>query len=327
MTVHNSIKQPLLSICIPTWNRAKFLEQSLGRFAEQIKDISPEELELYVSDNCSDDNTSEVVKHYIDAGLPITYNRNPENVGAARNFVKCMEWASGKYILLLGDDDFLKHGALKFLLDELRGKEYGLVHIHKFDDIEDEVRVYTSPEDFLMKISYWITFMSGSIFRKDIVKQITPEKYIHTHLLQVPYYITSALSQEKNLLIEKEILATGIDGANNGGYNFFEVFVRHYLDIWHEFELSSGISHSTYCFIKKDIYYRFVRGFVYSLLFRHRNVKDEDAKYVGNRKGFKIKGARRILYKYYGDCGYFYISIVKLHIRKYLSIVYHWVKR
>jgi abequosyltransferase len=70
----NNIKMPLLSICIPTWNRAKFLAQSLGRFAEQIKDISPEELELYVSDNCSDDNTSEVVTYYIDTGLPITYN-------------------------------------------------------------------------------------------------------------------------------------------------------------------------------------------------------------------------------------------------------------
>lgn len=70
----NNKKMPLLSICIPTWNRAKFLEQSLGRFTEQIKDINPEELELYVSDNCSDDNTSDVAKHYIDAGLPIAYN-------------------------------------------------------------------------------------------------------------------------------------------------------------------------------------------------------------------------------------------------------------
>ena len=119
---------PLLSICIPTWNRSKFLRISLESFLEQIKDIDISELELYVSDNCSDDDTPNVVQEYIARKLPITYNRNETNIGAAGNFRKCMEWASGKYILLLGDDDILKPGAVKLILDVIRNNDYGLVH-------------------------------------------------------------------------------------------------------------------------------------------------------------------------------------------------------
>lgn len=70
-----------------------------------------------------------VVQKYIEKGLPIKYNRNEENIGADRNFLKCIQWASGKYIYLLGDDDILKPGMLKYLLDLLRGKEYGAIHI------------------------------------------------------------------------------------------------------------------------------------------------------------------------------------------------------
>ena len=121
--------QPLLSICIPTWNRAKYLKLSLDSFMEQIKDINLLELELYVSDNCSDDNTQTIVQDYINKGLPITYNRNSENIGAARNFQKCMKWSSGKYILLLGDDDSLNPGSVKLILDKIRDKDYGLIYM------------------------------------------------------------------------------------------------------------------------------------------------------------------------------------------------------
>lgn len=44
---------PLLSICIPTWNRSKFLSMHLERFYEQMQEIDLAELELFVSDNCS----------------------------------------------------------------------------------------------------------------------------------------------------------------------------------------------------------------------------------------------------------------------------------
>jgi len=304
-------KKPILSICIPTWNRAKFLEQSLIRFTEQIDGVDSSELELYVSDNCSDDSTPEVVNKYIAKGLPITYNRNESNLGAAGNFVKCMQWASGKYILLLGDDDILKQGALKYILDILRGKDYGLIHLKQCIKNEGEPVVYTDLEEYFKKISYWFTFMSGCIFRKDIVEYIDAEKYIGTHLLQMPYYLTSATKGKENLLVNRQILEAGLDSSSNGGYNFYEVFVKNYLNIWHEFVDNGSITEPCYEYLKKDIYVNFIIGFNFQLLVRHKNVKDENTPYIGNRKGFKIAGAKEILDQYYGQDIYYKISWTK----------------
>ena len=327
MTANQSIEQPILSICIPTWNRSNYLSMSLDSLEKQLRDIPLGLVELYISDNFSEDGTPHVVDNYIQKGLPLTYNRNNENIGAARNFLQCMKNAKGKYILLLGDDDVINPGGLKIILEKLREDDYGLIYIHRFDNIKDSIVVYDNKETFYKQISYWFTFMSSSIFRKDVVDQIDFNKYVRTHLLQMPYYLASADRGNRNLLINQDLLKTGLDGKNNGGYNFFEVFVKYYLDIWHEFEMTSGMSHSTYCYIKKDLYCKYLREYTYSLLFLHKNVKEENTKYIGNRKGFKIKGAKRILYHYYWNCMYFHRSMIKMYLRKHLSKVYHCIKK
>lgn len=318
-------KQPLLSICIPTWNRSKILSMSLDCFRKQLSSIDLSEIELFVSDNCSDDDTPQVVQSFIEQGLPITYNRNTENIGAAGNFIKCMQWASGKYIWLLGDDDLIEDDAINYLLEKICKYDYGLIHIHQFKDIESECVEYNNLDSFYNKISYWLTFMSGSIFRKEIVKYIDSSKYVKTHLLQMPYYILSAAKGEKNLLVNKKILHSSIDSANNGGYNFYEVFVRNYLDIWYEGVKKGLITESCYKHIKKDIYVNFIIRYNYMLLVRHKNVKPENASYVGNRKGFKIAGAKNILEKYYGNEIYYkmsWIFYIKSMCKYYIKKIY-----
>lgn len=321
-------KQPLLSICIPTWNRSKILSMSLDCFRKQLSSIDSSEIEIFVSDNCSDDDTPQVVQSFVSRGLPITYNRNSENIGAAGNFIKCMQWASGKYIWLLGDDDLVESDAIKYLLDKIREHDYGLIHIHHFKDIKSECKEFINLDLFYKKISYWFTFMSGSIFRKDIVNNIDSSKYVKTHLLQMPYYLLSATKGEKNLLINKDLLLAGVDSANNGGYNFYEVFVRNYLDIWRKCVDKGIITEDCYKYIKRDIYLNFTVNYNYKLLIKHENVKADDASYIGNRKGFKIAGAKKILEKYYGDEIYykmswlFYIKpMCKYYIKKLLSVV------
>lgn len=56
-------KQPLLSICIPTYNRSTYLEEALCNI---INDTSfSDDIEIIISDNASTDNTQEIVSKYI----------------------------------------------------------------------------------------------------------------------------------------------------------------------------------------------------------------------------------------------------------------------
>jgi len=307
-------RQPLLSICIPTFNRAEFLEGSLKCFEEQLRDIDKSEIELYVSDNCSEDYTPQVVQLAIQRGLPIIYNRNGQNLGPDKNFLLCMQRASGKYIWLLGDDDLLRPNTVKYILDLLRNHDYGLIHLSVLSNENNlpEIQEYDNLENFFKTVSFWITFMSGSIFLKESVSQVkSHEKYIASYLLQVPFYIMSASLRKKNLFVRESVMQNGLDASSNGGYNFYQVFVENYLSNWKEYVDKGIVSEKCYIFIKKDIYVNFIDKFNWMLLIRRKNVSSEKLSCIGNRKGFKVKDAWSILFKYYGNEVYFYISFIK----------------
>lgn len=103
---------PLLSICIPTYNRANLLDSALYSLMPQILDLG-DTVELVVSDNCSPDNTADIVDKYIQLGVPIRYYRNERNLGAAKNILLlCNELALGEFCWVLGDDDIVRPDGL-----------------------------------------------------------------------------------------------------------------------------------------------------------------------------------------------------------------------
>ena len=93
--------EPLVSICIPTYNRAgminKAIESALGQTYRNI--------EVIVVDNASSDNTAAVVASYVDERL--TYVKNERNLGLFGNFNRCVELATGKYLHILHSDDYI----------------------------------------------------------------------------------------------------------------------------------------------------------------------------------------------------------------------------
>ena len=90
----------LVTIGMPTFNRAdKFLRPAIECALAQTW----QNLEIIVSDNCSTDNTEEVVRSYDDPRL--RYVRQETNIGANNNFNYCINHAQGSYFLLFHDDD------------------------------------------------------------------------------------------------------------------------------------------------------------------------------------------------------------------------------
>jgi abequosyltransferase len=101
---------PTLSICIPTHHgRARVLGELLETIAAQTRPG----LEVCVSDNASQDPTSDVVAAFREShGIATVYRRSRTNLGVARNIVAAVEIASGDYCWLVGSDDHLAAGAI-----------------------------------------------------------------------------------------------------------------------------------------------------------------------------------------------------------------------
>ncbi|PHV62799.1 glycosyltransferase [Cyanobacterium aponinum] len=103
----------LLSVVVPTYNRAKYLDRCLKSVLfEQVNSC---EFELIVNDNASPDNTQDIVQEYLEDPR-IKYYRNEENIGMVRNFYVSTKRANGKYVLWLSDDDWLLPNAISDIM-------------------------------------------------------------------------------------------------------------------------------------------------------------------------------------------------------------------
>ena len=108
---------PLVTIGIPTYNRADgYLRQALD---SALKQTYPN-CEIIVSDNCSTDNTSELVGSRSTERL--RYFRHAKNIGANGNFNFCLEQARGDYFLLLHDDDLIDSDFVAACIEAVRGR-------------------------------------------------------------------------------------------------------------------------------------------------------------------------------------------------------------
>lgn len=93
---------PLVCICIPTYNAASTIGETLASILAQTYS----NLVVHVSDNASTDDTLNVVESLADSR--VTIHRFDENVGGEGNFDRCIELAEGKYTAIFHADDFYK---------------------------------------------------------------------------------------------------------------------------------------------------------------------------------------------------------------------------
>jgi glycosyltransferase involved in cell wall biosynthesis len=108
--------RPLVSILIPTFNRADLIASCVQSALDQsIRDI-----EIIVSDNASTDGTWNVLSNLAQGDSRIRIFRNDANLGPVRNWKKCIERATGKYAKLLFSDDLIFPTYLEKTLESMR---------------------------------------------------------------------------------------------------------------------------------------------------------------------------------------------------------------
>ena len=90
---------PKVSVIIPTFNRAAFLESAI----ESVLNQTYNDFEIIIVDDNSSDNTYEVVASFKDVRIKYIRHRENKGVSAARN--TAIRVCKGKYIAFLDDDD------------------------------------------------------------------------------------------------------------------------------------------------------------------------------------------------------------------------------
>ena len=114
-----------ISICIPTYNQAKYVEQAVRSAANQ--ELPP--FEIIVSDDYSTDNTLSVLEALKTEIKTLKILKQSKNAGIAKNTDFCLRSAEGDYIVRLDSDDYLSNGFCKVLSQKLEEfPEAGYAH-------------------------------------------------------------------------------------------------------------------------------------------------------------------------------------------------------
>ena len=280
-----SRQQTLLSIAIPTYNRATYLDLCLSQLCEQTDRIG-KDIELIVSDNASPDATTQIVEKYCDSDVPIKYVRNMENIGADANILQCYKLATGKYVLLLADDDLIVDGALDTILLGLESGDFGIVHLKSYSfvsdfrsearpsDVRNKMTVYSDKEQFIRKVNIMLTFISGNIINKTLVNSdLDFESFCATNLVQMSWTLSAFMNSSSNLFINQPCIAAKAE--NTGGYSLCRVFgvnLRSILLIFEKMGFPSGLSRHITNFALCD----FLPGYILKLRKNSKGFHAED---------------------------------------------------
>lgn len=166
--VHSLIQSPSavsLGILIPTRNRAVFLAELLDCLMPQTLSTK---VNVYVRDNCSTDNTNEVVKNSQKIYPNLFYKKNTINIGGDANFLMLVHECQDDYFWLFGDDELLRPLALEKVIEMLTERPAYLV----FDGIDGS---YSNASEYISsrfklagEFLLGSTLITANIVRRDI---------------------------------------------------------------------------------------------------------------------------------------------------------------
>lgn len=228
------MSQKLLSICIPTRNRAQVFKKTLDNIISQALELR-DKVEICISNNASTDNTREIVMRFKEKYPDlIRYNENEKNIGFDKNLLKVVIIAEGRFAWTFGDYSYIVVGGLKEVinfLDSIEDRNVGLVGARQeayiFDTVNNKKLIVESTVDeceppiIEMSSEYVIkkAFLRGIthvILNTKLIKKIYQENYdlvrmgfgalyMHAWLYYIMFILNNNL---KGHIINKVLVST-----------------------------------------------------------------------------------------------------------------------
>lgn len=130
----------LVSIIMPSWNTEKYIAETI----QSVIDQTYTNWELLIVDDCSSDNTDEIVTSFKDDR--IKYYHNKKNLGAALTRNKALREAQGEWIAFLDSDDLWMPEKLEHQIGFMKKNNYTLsfTEYEKIDEKSRPLNIYVS---------------------------------------------------------------------------------------------------------------------------------------------------------------------------------------
>lgn len=209
-------KKYLLSICIPTYNREKYLKILLDSIIYQKQ--FTDEIEIVIDDWPSNDNTEKLVKEYQKKHKNIRYLRNTETIGMLPAILEAISFSNGKYTRLFWSDDFMQKNSLEIVLNIIKNKQPTLILSNRFvfDNI-NECKKYKTEST---KSIYFQWFSEFSIYLWLDEKEKYEDKWNYFTFMSIYCFETDYYQQMLDF-VKKSIC--NIEELNKNYFNYIVI--------------------------------------------------------------------------------------------------------
>lgn len=206
---------PILSICIATYNRAKYISYTLDSILIQ----NNHNIEIIIVDGASTDNTAEIIDSYKKLYDNIFYYRLSIKGGVDHDYDKSVEFAKGKYCWLFPDDDLMINGAIKTILSEINNN-YSLIVVdaivknidfsktivsHRMN-LKNDIVIQGNDLDKLFKIAIpHLSFIGAVIIDRNVWMTRERINYFNTEFIHIGVIFQNHLP-DNILMIKKPLV-------------------------------------------------------------------------------------------------------------------------
>ncbi len=218
----------MLSICIPTFNHAEALKESLDAIIPQAREFG---IPVYVSDNASTDKTLEVLASYQKAYPLLSFRSNGSNLGFDQNVINAAHMASSKYVWTLGARRVVSAGMVKKIHNALEQSDLDLIVLNdvpNFSAVPFD-KTYTSATQVIRELHRQLTCIGLQVVRAEAWKsESVVKKYFGTGWVHFGVSLEFIAAQSKpNILFISE---TGLKSAGSGGW------LSTFLQVWKDWK-------------------------------------------------------------------------------------------
>ncbi len=233
---------PKLTIAIPTYNRLQALKQSLPRVLTMVEGV---DIEVFVSDNASNDGTKEYIEKMQCEHPKLRYYRSEVNLGPDNNFLNCFEKANGDYLWMIGDDDLITNDAIYCVIDAisyspvfvyLNTRMQGVDKSH-YPDIG--MLCYKDKNKFLREIGIAISFITALVYKTDLVKQIRNKKRFISGFQILTHIAIASMKKNGTYIIVTKNCADCTPNYHIS-YDYYHAFIHEWYNVIYRTAIDAG---------------------------------------------------------------------------------------
>lgn len=251
-----TISKPLLSICIPTYNRAEYLKKSIESIICQ-DEFQNKKVEIVIADNASTDDTEVIVGEYTKRYDNILYYPNEKNIGND-NFPFVLSKGNGELKRLCNDTLYFNDGSLKYICDIVDDYSKNRPFICWLDSNGNDDITECDFRTGVRKISYWMTSIASFSIWDNECYGIENDTF-GAELLLWQVRKTLELSSQKNkmVIINKDLTYVQPVNNKNISYGLYHVFYENYFTLLNPYFENGKLTENDKEYLEKDLLLNF----------------------------------------------------------------------